>query len=173
MLPCFHHQQSWIPTLFTLKCNAFAFGGTLEQSAGVCGDWDRSCIFSIPSSSHLPLEQALALQSTCREPRVPVLLLSHQLVGPGSSLICVQCPSPPRPQPTAHPPTALCVLCACCMLGRDTGMLCGGLAAPLRFQQNPGGRGRCGAGSAVAGARDIPLNASCCNGCGGVNVGMD
>lgn len=67
MLPCFHHQQSWIPTLFTLKCNAFAFGDTLEQSAGVCGDWDRSCLFSIPSSSHLLLEQALALQGTCCE----------------------------------------------------------------------------------------------------------
>lgn len=161
MLPCFHHQQSWIPTLFTLKCNAFAFGDTLEQSAGVCGDWDRSCLFSIPSSSHLLLEQALALQGTCCEQQgarpaaLPLAGGTWLQFDPCAVSILLSGPSPLL----THP--ALCVLCACCMLRRDTGMLCGGLAAPLCFQQDPGGRGRCGAGSAVAGARDIPVNASC------------
>lgn len=118
MLPFFHHHQSWMPTYFTLKCNAFAFGNTLEQSAGACGDWDRSCVFSIPSFSHLPLEQALALQGTCCEPMVAILLLSYQLVGPSLGLVWSLCSvHPPSLDPACcSPTTALCVLCACCML---------------------------------------------------------
>lgn len=110
MVPCSHHQQSWIPTLFTLKCNAFAFGNTLEQSASACGDWD---VLSIRSFSHLPLEQALAVQGTCCEPRVLVLLLSNLLVGLSLGLVCaVSIPLPgPSPLLTHH-----CSVCAVCML---------------------------------------------------------